>query len=614
MGRNELEEEITMVDAPVVQCACTPGTRFELNAVGPAGRAQSMPLTYGMQLVIGRAPTAHMRLEDPSVSRHHAKVTFGPAGVVLADLGSRNGTRVQGRSIEAPCTVQPGDVIQIGKFVLALAHASSGLRPKVSEPHVLDGTDLLARAQAQFFESPTGPRFVTIQVLKLRSSEVKLERLAAKVGAQARAIDLVAVADQAEVILLAFDVSQFEAERMAWRVLQATRPDAPEASLGFITRLLDADGIQGAVDAARRLALDAVPGEIAGRGAETAIGCLLAADGHPLVLCDPRSRSTFRHLFRLAKSGSAVLIVGESGTGKEEAARKFHEWSARPGPFVAVSCAEIHEPLLAPEIFGHAKFAYTDAKEPRQGLAQSADGGTLFLDELGELSNRGQGTLLRFVETREARPVGSRQWAPQRLDIAIIAATTRRLHELRQELRHRFAVVELPPLRSRRDDIGPMARNFLNAACKRQARPTLRLTPSIEQRLSAYSWPGNVRELIAAMEKIAREVERDVLEDADFSFLGAQTVLPAEELVNVVAERATSLGIAHIGDPSSDGPGIASTQPANTRRDTELEEAARAMHTTNGNKTRAAAMLGITRNTLKRRLGAYMLRLSKGRS
>src|SRR5262249_36485478 len=135
MGRDEREEEITIVQAP--HGARVPGMRLELNAVGPAGKAAHMLLTRGMEGWIGRAPTAHMRLDDLSVSRHHAKITFGAAGVIITDLGSRNGTRVYGQLIKCPRAIHVGEVIQIGAFVLSLGHASSGVRPRVTEPHAL---------------------------------------------------------------------------------------------------------------------------------------------------------------------------------------------------------------------------------------------------------------------------------------------------------------------------------------------------------------------------------------------------------------------------------------------------------------------------------------------
>lgn len=161
MGRDARDEEITIVHAVPAHGALVTRTRLELNAVGPAGKAVYMPLSCGMEVVIGRASTSHMRLDDLSVSRHHAKISFTAAGVIIIDLGSRNGTRVQGQLIECPHAIHVGDVVQIGAFLLTLGFASSGVRPRVSEPHLDDVADRLARAPVHFLLPPSVDKLST---------------------------------------------------------------------------------------------------------------------------------------------------------------------------------------------------------------------------------------------------------------------------------------------------------------------------------------------------------------------------------------------------------------------------------------------------------------------
>jgi NtrC-family two-component system response regulator AlgB len=254
---------------------------------------------------------------------------------------------------------------------------------------------------------------------------------------------------------------------------------------------------------AERRALLSRVAELEARLAESAGDVEIASDS-------PRVRALFESAQRVARADAAVLLRGESGTGKSVLARAIHGWSARAaGPFVVVSCPTLTEELLASELFGHARGAYTGAVQDQPGRVEAAEGGTLFLDEIGELSPGLQAKLLRFLQDREFERVGETR--TRRANVRVVAATNRdldadvRAGRFREDLLYRLNVVELtlPPLRDRPEDILPLARDFLARFARAAKRAPLELSPATEDALRRYAWPGNVRELRNTMERVA---------------------------------------------------------------------------------------------------------------
>ena len=226
-----------------------------------------------------------------------------------------------------------------------------------------------------------------------------------------------------------------------------------------------------------------------------------------VVARSPAMQQLFQQIAQVADSDATILLFGETGTGKEVMARVLHTNSRRSkGPFVALNCAAIPEMLFESELFGHVRGAFTSAHGPKKGLFQSANGGTLFLDEIGEMPLSMQVKLLRAVQEREVREVGSE--LSTKIDVRIIAATNKDLGEavkngsFRNDLYYRLSVVPLfiPPLRERRDDIPLLAQHFLKMSVKRANKDVRGFTPAALHRLMVHPWAGNVRELENAVE------------------------------------------------------------------------------------------------------------------
>ncbi|UJR82373.1 sigma-54-dependent transcriptional regulator [Sandaracinus amylolyticus] len=291
---------------------------------------------------------------------------------------------------------------------------------------------------------------------------------------------------------------------------------------------------------------------------------------------------------RAAKSDATVLVTGESGTGKELAARTLHDKSSRAqGPFVAINCAALPEALLESELFGHAKGAFTDARSERPGLFVSASGGTLFLDEIGDMPQGMQVKVLRAIQERSVRPVGSDREVP--FDTRIIAATHRDLEtevaagRFRQDLFFRIHVIEigLPPLRARGGDVLALAQTFVDRIAARTGRTGLRITHEAAERLLAYEWPGNVRELESSIERAVALARGDELRPED---------LPGR------VRRST----AGASDPDTSG-----TTELVPLEEMERRYILRVIRAVRGNKKLAAQVLGMDRSTLYRKLDRW---------
>lgn len=306
------------------------------------------------------------------------------------------------------------------------------------------------------------------------------------------------------------------------------------------------------------------------------------------LLGDSRAMDRLRTEIRqVARSQAAVLINGESGTGKELVARAIHRQSDRKDmPFLAVNCAGIPAELMESEFFGHEAGAFTGARQARKGLFAEADGGTLLLDEIGEMPMALQAKLLRVLQEGRIKPVGADQEEP--VDVRILAATHVDLHRavaeggFREDLYYRLETlaISVPPLRERGDDIDLLAMHFLRDASRRQGRGFMKLSEVTSRLLMDYPFPGNVRELASAMERAVTFCEGD-------------TIQP-EHLPDRIRKRRAEVA-AH---PAPAGDGNLARWP--TLEQLQQDYVSRVMDAVDGNKRRAAQILGINRRTLYR--------------
>jgi two-component system, NtrC family, response regulator HydG len=295
---------------------------------------------------------------------------------------------------------------------------------------------------------------------------------------------------------------------------------------------------------------------------------------------------------QVASSDATVLITGDSGTGKELVAGAIHFNSSRnEAPFIKINCAAITETLLESELFGHEKGAFTGAYRKKEGRFKKADGGTLFLDEISEMHPTMQVKLLRALQEREITPVGGEK--DIQIDVRIVAATNKNLVEMvqqgnfREDLYYRLNVIELhlPPLCRRREDIPLIAEHFLTKFKEKNKKNIKGFTPKAMDRLIRYKWPGNVRELINVIERGVILTRSEYLDTCDLSF--------AQNDSESLADTEATLVVDH------------NLEPGRPLAEAEKQVILNTMKATGGNKSESARRLGITRNTLRKKLKEY---------
>jgi two-component system nitrogen regulation response regulator GlnG len=343
-------------------------------------------------------------------------------------------------------------------------------------------------------------------------------------------------------------------------------------------------------------------------------------DNIPLVGRSPAMQEIYRVLARLMQTDLTVMITGESGTGKELVARALHDYGKRrSGAFVAVNMAAIPRDLIESELFGHEKGAFTGANTRSSGRFEQAEGGTLFLDEIGDMPMEAQTRLLRVLQQGEYTTVGGR--TPIKSDVRIIAATNKDLRTLiqqglfREDLFFRLNVVplRLPPLRERVEDIPDLVRHFL-AQAQREGLPLKQIDQAGLDRLKRHRWPGNVRELENLARRLAALYPQETIAAAVIDAeLSQQAAMPADEEVRpsenlgAAVERHLTAYFAGFDD---------NLPPAGLYhrilREIEYPLLSAALAATRGNQIRAADLLGLNRNTLRKKIRDLDIRVFRG--
>lgn len=304
-----------------------------------------------------------------------------------------------------------------------------------------------------------------------------------------------------------------------------------------------------------------------------------------MVSAHPEMERIFRLIDRVAPTNSTVLILGESGTGKELIARAIHTASRVRGHFVPVNCAAIPDNLLESELFGYERGAFTGAVQAKQGRFSLANHGTIFLDEIGEMTPNLQAKLLRVIQERIVEPVGGLKPLP--VNVRIVAATHANLHEkvkngtFREDLFYRLQVVpiEVPPLRSRREDIFALIAHFSKKFSEVHRRKPLAMSNETLQTFLRYSWPGNIRELENLIERLSVLLDRDIVELADLPLHFLETAGPS----------------LNFRPPALPQDGVDFNAAVEAFENTLIVQA---LQRTSGNKKAAARLLNLNRTTL----------------
>ena len=332
-------------------------------------------------------------------------------------------------------------------------------------------------------------------------------------------------------------------------------------------------------------------------------------DSIPLVGRSPAMQEIYRLLARLMQTDLTVMIAGESGTGKELVARALHDYGKRrTGPFVAINMAAIPRDLIESELFGHEKGAFTGANSRSAGRFELAEGGTLFLDEIGDMPMEAQTRLLRVLQQGEYTTVGGR--SPIKTDVRIIAATNKDLRILiqqglfREDLYFRLNVVplRLPPLRERTEDVPDLIRHFFLQA-EKEGLPPKQIDQAALDRLKKYQWPGNVRELENLARRLAALYPQDTITTAVIESELAQPavavehVAPDSDNLSAAVERNLTKYFAGFQD-GLPPPGLYHR----ILREIEYPLLSAALAATRGNQIRAADLLGVNRNTLRKKI------------
>ena len=608
------------------------------------GPKQGLRIPLTGNLILGRSPSADLQLVDVKVSREHCRIQVGGTRAMIEDLGSQNGTYVNGEAISRPTPLGEGDEIALGDTLLLVAgdevavanarygsgtlvvsprgRASTALNPgaPLASPPGKDGmrglgvlaarlaaatdeeegaTALLDAIEAELspkramvllrlWQGEAGPGKERVVALASRGKE-------AVVSTSRTLLERAAVAHRGILVEDAFDSRELRGVRSVvlhslrsvMVVPWGQREDAPR---GFIHVDREPERPFGGADLAW---LEAVGHLATLRMAERPAPASPPSDQGP-VGKSPAFVSILSLATAAARVDSTVLLLGETGTGKEEIARLIHARSGRcRAPFVAINCGAIAEAIAESELFGHERGAFTGAVATRLGAFETADGGTLFLDEIGDLSLPMQVKLLRALQERAVVRVGSS--LARQIDVRIIAATHRDLAAdvrerlFRDDLYFRLNVlsIKLPPLRERRDDIPLLARVLLERIAGRLGLRLPALSKEAEVALDSWDYPGNVRELGNLLERVL------VLRDP-----GDPTPLDRDDVM-------AALGSAMRPTPSVLATGEDRLADAVARVEKSNIEAA--LRRARGIKSHAARILGISRPTLDKKLADFRI-------
>lgn len=465
------------------------------------------------EVVIGRATDAALRLDDTSASRHHARLDISDGDVWIVDLGSRNGTRVNGDAVTEPRALLSGDVVTLCSATL-IFHREIGAPTGRA---ALSTAQLRQRLVEETDRSLAFHRPVSLLCLQFSGPVPSRPAILDALGAVLRVSDSVSWASGGSLLVLLPERDVASASKETERILSALSALVHEVRVGVVSCPRDGSDPDSLLLACQSAAQSSTQ-----PGAQVAVedtAQTLDLGDVKVLLVEPAMKKLYALIERLAKAELPVLIEGETGVGKELAAKALHHQSARKGrPLVSLNCSAFTENLVESELFGHERGAFSGAVATKQGLIEAAHTGTLFLDEIGEMPLPVQAKLLRVLETQKVMRVGDVR--ERQVDVRIVAATNRDLQaeiaagRFRRDLYFRLssARLSLPPLRNRPRELPVLARALLSSACRKLSRPPLAISDATMHLLLGHRWPGNVRELRNVMDFVAATVDDDTLQ------------------------------------------------------------------------------------------------------
>ncbi len=557
--------------------------------------ARVVELADGAEVTFGRSRAATILVDHESVSRLHARVRRRGDVVEVEDLGSRNGTRVDGARIAAATALGHGSELAVGPATATLGATS----PIAARGRVADAETFEARLAAELDRVTRYHRRAAVASLRVVGGAGGDDEVIDALAALVRPMDLLAELGGDHFALLAPELSRDELEAVVRRFIEEAKALGSDVRAGLAVAPDDGvspDELIGASRSALRAAKS--PGALMHPPPRAPVA---AAD---LVVVDPAMRHLYATLERIAAASITVLVFGETGVGKELVVEKLHRASPRKEqPLIKLNCASLPETLLESELFGHERGAFTGADRRKVGFFEAAHGGTLFLDEIGEMPLTLQAKLLRVLERKMITRVGGTQELP--VDVRVVAATHRdldaevRAGRFREDLYFRIAgfTVHVPALRDRPADLLPLAEHFLRKVAAESNVATPKLDDDTRAALLRHEWPGNVRELKNAMERAlvlqtSGVVSPEHLPERVTRGLPASASALAKPFAEAAPGAPGASGAS--GGPGAPGDGKFRKQLALIEHAAIVE----ALEATGGNQTHAAQRLGISRRTL----------------
>jgi DNA-binding NtrC family response regulator len=512
------------------------------------------------ELIIGRSSSAGFVADDERVSRRHLRIRLSDGGLQAVDLGSRNGTTLNGRKLQTERALQPGDELTAGPVRVTVC----GLR---RAGPVANEDEVWTRLSAEVERATRFGRPLSLIGLHLEGAMADVQAAARRVAGRLGRLERIGEYAPGAYLVVLPETAHEDAARIAGELAQEARASRVEAS-------------------ARAAAVPEhgrTPSELVAAALKSDGAAPVSTELPSMIAEDPAMRAMLELARRAALSDATVLLIGETGSGKEVVAAEIHRASMRSKrPYVRLNCASLPSTLLETELFGHERGAFTGAQKRRIGFIEAADGGTLLLDEIGELPLEMQSKLLRVLEEGKLTRVGGSEEVA--FDVRFLAATHRDLDaevaaaRFRQDLFFRINTITLrvPPLRERPQDLPLLARAFLERASAEAHRPPPRMSPSFVATLARYPWPGNVREL------------RNVIERA--VVLGDGAELTPDQLPHRVSILEPVSGTMQLRDQVDE---------------LEKRNLVDALREHGGNRTHAARSLGISRRSLLYKLKKY---------